>query len=135
MKITYTDSDEDRRRSQLVKGLVNYNDSSGPLENWEWMGFYAEDDAGNLLGGIHGNFEWDYLFIKHLWVLEQGKGLGSLLLQEAEKLAHHKNKKGVWLDTFEFQARIFYEKQGYVIFGTIPGAANEHTRYFLRKVF
>ncbi len=135
MKIRYTNSNEDPKHAQLVKGLVGYNDEAGPLEHWEWVAFYAEDDDGTLLGGVQGNFEWDYLAIKRLWVAKQDNGLGGLLLKEAEDFARSKNKKGVWLDTFAFQAKGFYEKQGYKVFGTIPNAAGAHDRYFLCKRF
>jgi len=70
-----------------------------------------------------------------LWVADRGKGIGGALLKEAEDLARRRHKKGVWLDTFEFQARGFYEKQGYKIFGEIPNAAGEYDRYFFYKQF
>lgn len=135
MKIIFTDDSNDLRHKQLIKGLVDYNDSSGPLENNQFIAFYVEDDQGDLLGGLHGNFEWDFLVIKRLWVAEHGKGLGSQLLKKAETKALEKGKKGVWLDTFEFQAREFYEKQGYTVFGEIPEAAGDFDRYFLMKRF
>jgi GNAT superfamily N-acetyltransferase len=135
MRIVQTNRTDSPRHDELVRGLVDYNDRVGPPAEWEWIAFYAEDDEGNFLGGLQGNFEWDYLFVKRLWVAEPGKGLGRVLLNEAEAEARRRGKKGVWLDTYEFQARGFYEKEGYTVFGTIPGAAGDHARYFLRKQF
>ncbi|MDB5536981.1 MAG: Acetyltransferase family protein, partial [Devosia sp.] len=40
---------------------------------------------------------------------------------------------GIWLDTFSFQARPFYEKLGYSVFGTIPDYPPGGARYFLSK--
>ena len=40
---------------------------------------------------------------------------------------------GIWLDTFSFQARRFYEKLGYVVFGELPDYPAGHSRYFLQK--
>ncbi|RQX83694.1 hypothetical protein DF034_05110 [Burkholderia anthina] len=37
------------------------------------------------------------------------------------------------LDTFDFQARTFYEKRGYVRFGELPDYPVGHTRIFLTK--
>ena len=37
------------------------------------------------------------------------------------------------LDTFEFQALGFYQKQGYEIFGTLEGYCKKYERYYLRK--
>jgi hypothetical protein len=39
----------------------------------------------------------------------------------------------VSLDTFEFQARPFYEKLGYTIFGTLEGYPPGYRQYFLTK--
>jgi hypothetical protein len=38
-----------------------------------------------------------------------------------------------WLDTFSFQARPFYEKQGYRVFGVLPDYPTGQTRYFLTR--
>jgi hypothetical protein len=40
---------------------------------------------------------------------------------------------GVWLDTFSFQARGFYEKLGYRVFGEVADYPPGHTRHFLKK--
>jgi len=39
----------------------------------------------------------------------------------------------IHLDTFDFQARDFYEKNGFQIFGTIEDYPIEHKRYYLIK--
>jgi GNAT superfamily N-acetyltransferase len=101
MNIVYTSVKDDPRGPRLLRGLDDYNDRAGPPEHWEWLALYAETDNGELLGGIHGQFEWDYLLIKHLWVARQRSGLGSTLLRRAEEMAAQKGKKGVWLDTFD----------------------------------
>jgi hypothetical protein len=38
-----------------------------------------------------------------------------------------------WLDTFEFQARGFYESLGYECFGELPDYPKGHARYFMKK--
>jgi len=45
-------------------------------------------------------------------------------------------KLGAWkaqLDTFSFQAKYFYLKQGYEIFGTLKDFPKGHERYFMFK--
>jgi hypothetical protein len=42
---------------------------------------------------------------------------------------------GVWLDTLSFQARPFYEKHGYALFGSIEDQPPGHARHFLFKRF
>ncbi len=40
---------------------------------------------------------------------------------------------GLFLDTLGFQARGFYEKMGFTMFGAIDNAAGPHARYFMSK--
>ena len=41
---------------------------------------------------------------------------------------------GIWLDTFSFQARPFYERLGYTVFGTHRGSSRSAvSRFFLQK--
>ncbi|MDD3182653.1 MAG: GNAT family N-acetyltransferase [Alphaproteobacteria bacterium] len=135
MKIVADHRDDNPYRKPLVKNLVAYNDTNGPLEHWQYVGFYAQDDDGQLIGGVQGFFEWDWLHISHLWVKETRQGLGRELVKTIESYAKQEKKVGVFLDTFAFQARGFYEKQGYVVFGTIENAAGPNARYFLSKKF
>jgi GNAT superfamily N-acetyltransferase len=118
---------------KLTENLGAFNDQNGPPENWECVGFYALDDAGRLVGGVQGNFEWDWLHIVHLWVAKPGGGLGRELMSTAEDYAREKDKTGIFLDTMEFQARPFYEKLGYEVFGTIENAAGPFGRFFMKK--
>ena len=63
----------------------------------------------------------------------RGAGLGRQLLQRAEAIARERGCHGLWLDTFSFQARGFYEKLGFSLFGEIEDYPPGHSRFFLRK--
>ena len=63
----------------------------------------------------------------------EGKNLGSLLLEEVENDAKSKGAKLIHLDTFDFQAKEFYEKQGYIVFGILENCPEKHYRYYLKK--
>lgn len=39
----------------------------------------------------------------------------------------------MWLDTFQFQARPFYERLGFEVFGRLEGLAPYFPRYFMKK--
>jgi GNAT superfamily N-acetyltransferase len=120
-------------REALVRELVAYNRQHAPMESWQYVGFYVQGEDGQLAGGIQGNFEWDWLHITHLWVRNPGLGLGSQLVEAAECFAKERGKRGLFLDTLDFQARLFYEALGFVVIGTIENAAGVSARYFMSK--
>jgi GNAT superfamily N-acetyltransferase len=120
-------------RKTLVRELVAYNNEHGPSENWQYVGFYALDESGDLIGGIQGNFEWDWLHVTHLWVKEKRHGLGRRLVSAAEDFANDHSKAGLFLDTLDFQARPFYERLGFAVVGKIENAAGSNARYFMAK--
>ncbi|TLU70471.1 GNAT family N-acetyltransferase [Lichenicoccus roseus] len=88
-----------------------------------------------VIGGLWGDSAWGYLHIELLVVPEamRGTGIGRTLLQRAEEEALCRGCHQVWLDTFSFQARGFYEKLGYSVFGTLEDYRVGHSRMFLRK--
>ena len=64
----------------------------------------------------------------------RGRGLGRTLMRQAEDVALRRGCHGAWLDTFSFQARGFYEKLGYTVFGSIDDYPPGHSRFFMKKV-
>ena len=88
-----------------------------------------------VIGGLWGDSAWGYLHIELLVVPEamRGTGIGRTLMQRAEEEALCRGSHQVWLDTFNFQARGFYEKLGYSVFGTLDDYPVGHSRMFLRK--
>ena len=78
---------------------------------------------------------WNVTYIDTLWVDEtyRGKGLGSQLLTEVERTAKENGCYLIHLDTFDFQAKEFYKKQGYEVFGILEDCPKEHCRYYLMK--
>jgi GNAT superfamily N-acetyltransferase len=120
-------------REELTRGLIAFNDRNGPPENWRHIGFYAFDEQDTLCGGLVGDFEWDWLRVSHLWVKTPRQGLGARLMAEAVAAARARGSSGLYLDTMGFQARGFYEKMGFEMFGAIEGAAGPHARYFMKK--
>jgi len=63
----------------------------------------------------------------------RSRGLGAELLRRAEVEARARGCVGAHLDTYGFQARGFYEKQGYAVFGALPDCPPGHARFFLSK--
>jgi len=94
-----------------------------------------KDASGNFVGGLTASTYWDWLDIEDFYIPEElrGEGVGTALLQEAESIAVKRGCKRCFLTTFEFQARIFYEKQGYYVTGKLDDYPPGSVYYWMRK--
>jgi GNAT superfamily N-acetyltransferase len=123
----------------IIGRLVEYNLSKVPLKqevSFSWINRIIEDKNGNIIAGILSKmYCWNCLYIDALWVevKYREEGLGSKLLKEVEKIAKEKGCHLIHLDTFDFQAKDFYLKYGYEIFGVLDDCPQEHSRYFMKK--
>ena len=123
----------------VIERLVEYNLSKVPLkqeESFLWINRIIEAKNGNIIAGVLSKmYCWNCLYIDSLWVEEgyRKEGLGSKLLMEVEKIAKEKGCYLIHLDTFDFQAKDFYIKYGYEIFGVLDECPQEHVRYFMKK--
>jgi GNAT superfamily N-acetyltransferase len=121
--------------ARVVRGLLAFNEARiGPADERP-VKFVARDSGGAVVGGILGHTRWRWLYIAKLWVDEsaRGHGLGTRLMEAAEDLARSRGCTGVSLDTFDYQARPFYEKLGYELFGTLEGYPPGSRQFYLRK--
>lgn len=91
--------------------------------------------SGAVTGGLWAKPEWGLLFIETLILPEplRGAGLGTRLLREAEGIARSRGYTGVFLDTFTFQARPFYERLGYAVFTIINEYPPGHRRFLMAR--
>ena len=96
---------------------------------------FLRDEAGDVVGGLLGHIKWRWLYVSKLWIADshRGKGYGFDLMNAAEGFARSKQCVGSYLDTFEYQARPFYEKLGYTLFGTLEGFPPGYRQFFLSK--
>ena len=124
----------------IVNGIVEYNLSKVPLTQespFIWINRVITDENENIIAGINSKmYCWKCLYIDVLWVKDGyiKHGLGSKLLDEVEKIAKEKGCYIIHLDTFDFQAKEFYIKHGYEIFGILDDCPLEHKRYYMKKV-
>lgn len=123
----------------IIDRLVEYNLSRMPLRQPEAFVDIvrkAVDDAGNILGGcIAEIYCWNVMYVDILWVDEaqRGRGIGSQLLGEVETAAREHGCTLIHLDTFDFQAKDFYLRHGYRLFGVLEDCPEGHCRYYLSK--
>lgn len=123
----------------IIDRLVEYNLSQVPTEQevlFDTLDKKITDDNGTIIAGCVARvYCWNVAYIDTLWVDEKyrDEGLGSKLLAEIEKSAKDKGCYLIHLDTFDFQAKVFYEKQGYEVFGVLEDCPKGHCRYYLKK--
>lgn len=130
-------SAEDRKI--VLDGLFNYNmkhvSATNP-ENWIQYEYIVRNENLEIIAGILSTLGyWNGLEIKILWVKEEFRksGIGTKLLIETENNAKAKGAIISFLDTFDFQAKDFYLKNGYTIFGVLDDFPIGHKRYYLQK--
>ena len=123
--------------SAISDGLDDYNAIFWPNGDWRARFIVGRDAAGVVQSGVKFIAALEWLFVNWLWVAAPYRrtGEGSRLLREAEADARQEGCRGVYLDTFSFQAPKFYEKLGFREFGRIADFPVGHSRIWLMKRF
>jgi GNAT superfamily N-acetyltransferase len=117
------------------KMLIEFSDAYTEPRKFREFGVALRDEAGNIVGGIAANTVWDWLQIDVLWVAEalRRQGHGLKLLRRAEEIGKGLGCKYSKLDTFEFQAREFYERHGYQLQSQTNNFPTGHTHFHFAK--
>ncbi len=93
------------------------------------------DDDPTVRGGLWALSLWGSFYIGLVVVPSEarGHGRGRELMRQAEAEALARDCGHIWLDTYAFQARPFYERLGFEVFGQIDGPPPVFPRYFMQK--
>lgn len=115
--------------------LTHFNAQRVPPDGKRALYVTARDENWELLGGLTAYTHWNWLYISQIWVDEplRGKGIGQQLVTAAEEEALKRGCRHAHLNTYDFQARGFYEKLGYTVFGILDDYPPGHQRLFLKK--
>ncbi len=100
------------------------------------LDFAVKNAGGRLLGGIQSyRVNWGILHVELIYVYDdyRHQGIATALLNRVEKIAREHQCHLSHLDTFDFQAKDFYLRHGYSIFGVLENAPKGHSRYFMKK--
>ena len=128
--------DEQHPASDVLAGkLMQFNESQARPYDFTALRLGVLDTKGNISAGLLGATGWGWLNIDILFVEPalRNSGLGRALVLRAIEIARHRGCIGALLDTFDFQARGFYEKQGFSVFGELANMPPGHTRYWMRR--
>ena len=120
----------------LEDGLYDYNAEQTGVRDGQWLSIFVRDDKGEIVAGLHGWTWCRACKVMTLWVREdhRRRRYGSRLLRAAEEEARARGCERIFLETFSFQARGFYEKLGYEVIGETEGfPCAPHSEFHLRK--
>ena len=138
LKIEQSSSSE---QDYLGDKIVEFNAQQVPFlqsEPFIDLSYSLKTSDNFCVGGVRAFlYCWKCLYIDVLWLEEKYRhlGYGAKLIKKVEDDAIKQGCRLVHLDTFDFQAKDFYLKQGYEIFGELEDCPPGHKRIYLRKYF
>ncbi len=116
--------------------LLKFNQETvGDAQGLPFALIVRDGTSPEVLGGLWALSLWGSFYIGLVVTPEdaRGQGLGSDMLARAEAEARARGCRQMWLDTYAFQARAFYERHGFSVFGQIDGPAPMFPRWFMQK--
>src|SRR5262245_42726770 len=135
MKIEFEPFLDEVTRQFIVNGVDYHNIAVTSLPHYFPVNFVLRGERGDILGGVLGQLWGGWLQVSYLWVAEaaRGAGHGRRLMEDAEAYARSRDADGATVETHSFQAKPFYERLGYEVFGALHGYPPGHVKFFLRK--
>lgn len=135
ISIELTDKVKDIDRASILNPLIDFNRAHVGASDFKPLNVIIRDDAKHPLGGLWGHSAYGWFAIDLFFVPAtlRYQGVGTRILSTGESEAIARSCHSARVDTHEFQARAFYEKQGYELFGELPDYPSGHKRFFLRK--
>jgi GNAT superfamily N-acetyltransferase len=135
MTITLQEAATDATLREIIAAVRTFNHETSGLPRGKSFSVEVRDEAGTLTGGLAGDVWGNGFHLNALWLREDLRrtGIGSELVRQAEAHARTLGATVAYVETLSFQARPFYEKHGYRVFGTIEDIAPATDYYFLSK--
>jgi GNAT superfamily N-acetyltransferase len=128
--------DESAETAKAIRdGLTAFNRKAVNFPEPTPVNVAVHDENGRLCGGVVGRVSHDTLYSDIVWLDDslRGGGHGRAMMEKVENKARALGARIAWLYTLSWQARPFYEKLGYRVFGEMEFDDGTHRRYFMRK--
>jgi GNAT superfamily N-acetyltransferase len=135
MSFTIDDDMTSEEAAFIQRKLVEFADSHAAPRDGRNIGVVLRDAGGDVVGGVRAYKVWDRLKIDAFWLGEglRRKGWGTQLLSRLEDIARDLGCRNAVLDTFDFEARGFYERNGYTVVGETKDFPEGHSQFHLEK--
>ena len=116
-------------------GIDDFNAAEPEIHKVVQLSVLARDNSGKIIGGAVGRTWGQCSELQQLWISAdaRGQGMGTRLMELFETKARQRGSSLVYLDTFSFQARPFYEKCGYHVALETHGFTNGIVKYTMHK--
>lgn len=136
-------SNSDKKFEDVIgKNLHSFNvknskwirENYGEREEILFKNFGAYNN-GKLIGGAVGSIKYGWYFLAELWVDEKFRNndVGTSLIKKIEEEVKANNALGIRTETWDFQARGFYEKNGFKVYAEFKDCPPGTIEYFLSK--
>ncbi|MBA6252421.1 N-acetyltransferase [Colwellia sp. MB3u-55] len=135
MNIEILDAPEQALIDFLDKKIVDFNWAHWEVSERKPLAIQIKDELGNIIAGSSARTFGNWLLINTLWVDEsqRGKKMGVKILAQLETAAVARGCTLSMLDTLNFQAMPFYEKQGYQTKWVQENYPKTGCKYFMVK--
>ncbi|MFL6682402.1 MAG: GNAT family N-acetyltransferase [Burkholderiaceae bacterium] len=133
--LTVHDADGLPEAALVGAGLDATNAAVAALRNVRPLVVFAREQAETVVGGALGRTWGECCELRQLWVAESHRrcGLGTRLVREVERHARERGCRLLYLETFSFQAKPFYEKIGYQVTAEIKGFEDGIVKYLMMR--
>ncbi|ACT01354.1 GNAT family N-acetyltransferase [Paenibacillus sp. JDR-2] len=128
----------DEESTYIRNKLIEFNAKHVPEDlssRYEEINLTLKDENGIIIGGMLSTLCWNWIEVEILWIddTQRGKGNGAQLLNQIEQIAREKGCTFIKLNTFSFQAPLFYLKHGYVQVAVFEEAPVGSNHYYFKK--
>lgn len=140
MNIVFKDKEDVSFRTYLKEQIKSFNNEISPLHlasRKEGYVKYIQFEViheGVCIGGLTGRIYWSCLEIDDIFIESSFRklGYGKRLIMQAQAYAKSIGLHFIFLKTFSFQAKPFYEKYGFYVIGEIKGYPETASLYTMR---
>jgi len=135
MKIEVLQNPEQELIDYLDKKIADFNWANWEVQERKPLAVQIKNEQGEVIAGAAGRSFGNWLQLSTLWVSEnlRDQDMGSQILKSFEEAGKQRGCKTCLLDTLNFQAMPFYEKQGYKTQWTQQDYPKTGCKYFMIK--